>query len=213
LLKGAALAVAGVAWFSLALQQRETVVHTLELPVTYRNVPAEWLVEQPEPKRVSVTLSAPKPALDRLDTQALALSIDLLGLEDGAHSVKLGAHNLELDPEISLQRVEPGHVRVVAHKTELRELPIQAQLDGSPAQGHVLKSRSISPATLKVLVASDSVARLTHLSTEAIDLGALREPTERSVGVVLPEGARLAPDQPGKVAVRLEVVPRGAPDS
>jgi uncharacterized protein (TIGR00159 family) len=200
-----ALAIAACVWLLVAVQQQEIVVRTLELPVTYRGAPADWLVRTPQPATAAVTLSGPSPVLARVQAGAPALSIDLSDVRDGAHRVKLGAYNLELPPEVALQRIEPDHVRVVARKTVRRVLPVRATLRGTLPSGLSLAQVSVEPERVDILAVDEVAGRMTQLATEPIELDDLSGDAVRDVGVVLPEGTRLAPEVSGSVRVRIDV--------
>jgi uncharacterized protein (TIGR00159 family) len=206
-----ALAIAAFVWLLVAVQQQEIVVRTLELPVTYRGAPADWLVRTPQPATAAVTLSAPAPVLARVQSGAPSLSIDLGDVRDGAHRIELGAHNLELPPEVAVQRIEPDHVRVVARKTRRRVLPVHATLRGKLPAGLRLAQVSVEPERIEVLVVRELAERMRRLPTEPIELGDLSGDAVREVGVVLPDGARLAPEVDGTVRVHVHV--RAAGDS
>lgn len=209
--RAGALAAATLLWLSLASQQQQIEVRTFDVPVSYRNLPEDWLVAPPEPARVAVTVSAPAPALDALQDESLSLGIDLEGMEPGARNVEVGPYNLELPPDVDVQRMTPASVRVVAQQTEPRELTVHARVRGSSAEHRRLSVAEVRPSTLRVLVARDASGTLTHLSTEPIELSELAGQQTREVGVVLPRGARLSPGQPDRVTVRFEPVAKPPP--
>lgn len=211
LLKATALLLALAMWLAVSVQQREIAVRTYEVPVTYRNLPQDWLVAPPDPAAVSVTVSAPAPTLRALDPSTLALGIDLSGMEAGAHHVEVGAYNLELGPEVAVQQLQPDRVKVVAHATEARELGVHARIRPGTDGPDTPRLHNVEPATVKVLVAKQLGARLTHLNTEAVDPAELGGQRQREVGVVLPEGVRLSPGESGKVVLHFDDPPAQQP--
>lgn len=198
-------AIAAGAWCIMAVQRQDIVVHTLDLPVTYHDAPADWLVEQPEPSRASVTISAPAPILQRIESDGPSLEVDLADVRDGEGIIKLGAYNLQLPPEAAVQRIEPPQVRVVTHKTRQRELTVNPTFRGALPSGVTLASVEVEPRDIPVLVAEEAAPNITHLATEPIDLAAVRDDHEREVGVELPEDTRLAHGTQGKVAVKIHL--------
>jgi diadenylate cyclase len=56
-LKVLSVALAVVAWVVITRVQAETLERTLTVPVTYRNVPDAWMLEEPDPPSVRVTLT------------------------------------------------------------------------------------------------------------------------------------------------------------
>jgi diadenylate cyclase len=182
------LALAVVAWAVVTRVQAETLERTFTVPVTYRNVPDEWLLDQPDPESVRVTLTGSAQGFRRLDPNALTAAIDTSQVHEGNQEIVIDPAALELPLDVSVQRVEPRTATIVAHQTAQIELPIKPQIAGRVPRGMTLEALRASPDQVTVTVRASERHRYHALKTEAVNLSELERTTTVTRRVLLPEG-------------------------
>lgn len=205
------VALASVAWLLVFGQESETVARTFNVPVVYRDVPDGWLLDDPNPMEVRVTISAKSRSFELVDAKALRFSLDGASIRAGHQSVKLTPSQLELPRGFTVHEIDPESVSFAAHQTIGVEVPVRPQLVGKPPEGLRLKSSQVQPAKVRVMLARRERGRLTSLRTEAVDLSDVSASTSLTRGLVLPKGSRLARGEPTEVQVGIELEPDSAP--
>ncbi len=168
--------------------------------------PQGTTVDQPEPRPSRVTLVGPRSLVQRV-RRAVA-SVDLSGLQNTqtlAVRIRVLAEGGE---EVQGVEVRPPQVqvRVVVREALLgRLVPVVPEVTGSPPPGMGIALLEVQPPLVRVRGPQEVVARLTVLSTDPVDVRALRGEVRRSVRVRIPDRVQL--EGPPVVSVRVVVVP------
>lgn len=80
---------------------------TFTVRVSFYNMPPGLTPERPAPRRVQLRLRGRSSILKFLDSGRLRLSVNLQGLEAGAHAIRLGARHIDLPEGVRLSRAIP----------------------------------------------------------------------------------------------------------
>lgn len=193
-----ALSLSVMGWFLFAYSA-DTVQRTFQVPIAFRNLPAEWVIEG-DTIEARVVLSGSEQAFRLLDSQNLVASFDLSDPQPGQNELIITEDNLNLPSGVSLTDVNPREFTIGARRQEELELPIQLRTVGVLPDSLTLIS---DPQTVTVLVPAGSAYPPEHVLTEPIDLQGGLEGAVRST-LVLPPGIRLPPDESAEVTVRVE---------
>ncbi len=110
-LKTTAVVLASVLWLLFAFRV-ETVQRTLEVPIEYRNVAADWVVGEPLPTRASVTLSGSARVFDLLDPASVVISLDLRDVPATQREVQIGESNVRRPSGLSVSEIDPAAIRL-----------------------------------------------------------------------------------------------------
>lgn len=202
------LALAVTAWLLLFGPQSETVARTFDVPVAYRDVPDAFIVDEPQPREVRITLSGPSRAFDMLDPGELGVSLNVADLRAGTQRIEVAEPEIEHPRELSVSRVEPRSVTVVAQPTRERELAVKPALLGSLPPRLRLVAVRTDPESVPAAVQQSELGKVTHLLTEPVDLSRIEETTTLTRALRLPRGVRLAKTAPREVSVSVEVALR-----
>lgn len=204
--------LATVAWAVLFSERSEVVTRDVSAHVEYRKVPTDWVVDEPKPASVTVSLAGPREAFERLETNPMKVRLDVGGVADGAQVIPIADKDVVRPAGLALRRISPREVTVTATPTIELELVVNPQTSGRVAQGFGLVRVKAEPKRIRVVLPKRQTGGLRRVSTEPIELEGLTESTERTVGLVLPELARLPADAPAEVLVSVEIAPlRQAP--
>jgi diadenylate cyclase len=105
-LKGSAIGLAVVAWMLLAYRP-STLYRTFILPIEYRNLGGQLLLDDDAPHEARVTVSGSERGFRFLEPGALKLSIDLAGSQAGEQEIAVSERNIRLPGKLDLYRIEP----------------------------------------------------------------------------------------------------------
>jgi len=201
-----ALAVGlSVGWWLLT-PPAATVQRDFTVPIQYVNLPPDTVLAEPSIGQADVTLAGADRAFDRLNPEALRLSIDVGQLPNAEGSATLTARDLSGHGSLTVERVEPETVSVALVRLETVERPVRVRLRGELRQGLALDSADPSPATVRLLVAPGAGSAAT-VDTEPLDVSLLTESQTVRAALALAPGARLAAGESETVLVRVILRP------
>ncbi len=211
--KAVSLALSVAAWLFLFGSHGDMLARTYSVPVGYRNVPDDWILEEPKPLEAVVTLSGPDRAFQSLKPETLRISLDVSHIRAGQQKLPISEKDLNLPSRISLHGVDPDSITVVAHDTVTRDLPVRAQTTGHLPQGVWLKALRVSPTSVPIVMRRIDSGTITQVLTEPVDLSNINESATIPRKIDVPKGARLSIAASGSVDVTVEVAPLGRPAS
>ena len=209
--KAFALGIAIATWVLMVGQQGTVVARSYTVPVTYQNMPDAFLLEQPNPMDVRVTVAGSDRAFQHLDTDTLLAAVDTKGAHAGAQRIRLDARNFQLPDGLALHSIDPDFITLVAHPTVVRRLPIRPKTSGQVPSGVWLKSIKPQPETVQLIIKKSEVATTKFVATEPVDLDGVTKTTVVDCALMLPADARPSRGEPTSIRVTLEVLPRVAP--
>jgi diadenylate cyclase len=115
--KALSLALALTAWLLLFGPLREKTTRSFSVPVAYRDVPEGFMLDAPNPQNVRVTLVGPTRAFASLQESSLTISLDVGAIKPGMQRMPIGDEEIAQPRELSIQRIEPKSVVVVARRS------------------------------------------------------------------------------------------------
>ncbi|TWU22332.1 DisA bacterial checkpoint controller nucleotide-binding protein [Novipirellula galeiformis] len=117
-IKSASLTLAVLLWFLFAYQTA-TVQRTVMVPIEYRNLSENWVVDEPKMTHAEVTLVGSDKAFQHLDLSAMTVSLELKEVREGVPMRLPTEKSLQHVPsELTVNRVEPHSVYVVVRKKQ-----------------------------------------------------------------------------------------------
>jgi len=108
--KLAAFALVAVAWFFLANQQEVKI--TLNASIRFDNTPADLLAGPESEKFVDLTLSGRQSEISALERKAVFMRINLRGLSEGKHKIRLSGKNVDLPTGVKIEEISPQSIEV-----------------------------------------------------------------------------------------------------
>jgi diadenylate cyclase len=203
--KALSLAVAAGTWIAVFGSQGETIARTLTVPVTFRDVPDGWLLEDPKPHELRVTIAGSTQAFQLVDTSSLGVNLELGNLQPGAQTVTIGERDLDLPKGFVVHRIEPRQVTLVAHRTLELEVPVRVQTSGNAPRGFRLENVNSDPPKVRLLIRSDERERYAWIATEPVNLANVESQGSVRRTLIVPKGARLASGEPTEVDVTVRL--------
>lgn len=203
-LKVASLVLATLTWFLFAYQA-ETLQRTFVVPVEYRNLPPDWLIESDKPSEVHVTLSGSERAFNLLKPANLMLSLDLSSILEGSQRFILTKDKLRSPTNLSFSKVDPNVVLLEAHRVVARTLPIEVQVEGRLSRRLGLVSMQPTPSSIQVQVWKSREEQTSRILTEPIDLSDIKYSQAVETKLIIPEYVHLMETVPPEVHVSITV--------
>ena len=204
--KAAAVFIASTLWFVFGYQ-KGSIRRDFVVPVEYRNLATEWMIEGMKITEASVMLSGPEQAFRLLDSQTLKISVDLAGIGEGEQSVEFTRDLVKIPSNLSLEGIKPDQIQFTAHRLFRMEVPIEVVTEGNPQTGYTLERIEATPPLAKVLVPLALSQKGFRIRTEPIVLNQLNQTTTVTPKIVLPPEVRLVDGKPLGVKLTIFIQP------
>lgn len=198
-----ALALAILAWFFFAVQQRERLSDkVVEASVRYDNFPGLVLLERIESVRVGLRGSEGK--MRNLNPFLVEVFIELDEPAKGLFEVPLSADNVLLPDDLEVISLEPNVIRLALDDEIDHLLGVEAKIDGEPAAGAIVQRIEVRPSMVLVRGARSLIDEISVLITTPIDLTGHAIDFEEQAAVLSPDPL-VTIVQPAVVTVRLQL--------
>jgi uncharacterized protein (TIGR00159 family) len=201
--KIASVMVAAVLWFSLAYRT-QAITRNVEVPVGYRNLPADWEVSEVSPDHVRLTLSGIQRSFD-LEHSAMMVRLDLGTLVEGSQTMQIVESSILRPPGLSVKQISPALVTISAHRISRLTLPVHPLTNGVPPKGKKVVKIRTEPETVGVTVRYSMRDSLKAIPTKPIQLSGISSDTSFAAEIVLPKYASLPPESAPGVRVVVDI--------
>lgn len=187
------------------------VPHVLSgVPVQLQNIPSELALLDTASFTVQVTVRGMPARIRDLTPGQLAPRLDMFGAVFGDNVITLSADDIDPPFGVSVDRIEPSQLRFQLDEKVRAELPINAVVEGSPAEGFEISDKIVVPTMVSVTGPGSRIAELTSVSTEVINVTDRREPITREVAV-LTDDPLVAVDPSGLVLMTIVIAESAVP--
>jgi diadenylate cyclase len=206
LLKVSSLCLAIILWLTFAYRT-ETVSRTFMIPVEYRNVPPEWIIEAPVPSKVQVSLSGMERAFN-FDASRLALSLNVSNPKEEYQTLPVSAKDVNMPSGLKVSQLLPHAITLHAYKLEPVTVPVKVNTRGRIQPKLTLSSLQVHPDSIKILIRKIKNSVSSEIFTEPLLLENIYENTSLKLKLHIPEGTHLVDETQNMVKVTVEVEPR-----
>jgi uncharacterized protein (TIGR00159 family) len=203
-LKVASLAIACVAWM-LMVYEAEKIQQTFNVPIEYRNQPADLVLDDAAPAQAKITLSGYQRAFNLFDSSELGFSVDMSKLAEGDNRVELVATQIRGTNALDIERISPRTISVVMYRPKAVRLIVELVTTGRVPPPAELAAINVNPATIEATLIDPNALSSDRVQTEPIDLAQITESTTVKARLRLPEQVRLPDGAASSVEVRIEV--------
>lgn len=199
-LKALALIIAVGLWVA---GHRDTE-RAIEVPLEFRNIPADLMVMDNRVDYVILRLMGPRTLVSTLDTERLKLSLNLDGAKSGTLSYPLAASDFSIPRGVTVARITPPVIHLRLEPVARRTLPVSVRISGKPAAGYRIAETLAQPANVAVQGPADEVRKLTVVETVPVDVEESRSIIRRKARLSTDgKPLSLSPDQV-EVAITIE---------
>lgn len=206
-LKAVALIIAIGLWLA---GHRDTE-RAIEIPVEFRNVPADLMVMDNRVDYVVLRVVGPRTLVSTLDADRMKLAVDLNGAKSGAVSYPLSADYFNIPRGVTVTRITPPVVHLRLEPMVKRTLPVSVRLSGKPAAGYRVAESVARPPSVSVQGPAEDVRRMVGVETIPVDIEDGKAPLQRKVRLSNDgKPLSIAPDQVEvSIVIEEEHVTRG----
>jgi len=179
-LKIVSLVLAAMLWAVVANEASSEI--GLEVPLEYRNIPAELEITGDMTDSVQVRLRGSSNVISDMTAKDVSTTIDLNRMSAGDKIVALSPQNVQAPFGAEVIRVNPSSVRFTLERTLVKTVPIVPTTLGQPADGYEFGNVLVSPNGAEVEGPESRVNTLSSIQTVPIRVegrrASLEQPTD-----------------------------------
>jgi uncharacterized protein (TIGR00159 family) len=202
--KLAAIVLASILWLVFGYQ-RESIRRDFVVPIEYRNLSAEWMIEEPKITEAKLLLIGPEQAFRLLDPTTLKVSVDLTTIHEGKQKVPLTRDVVRIPSNLSLGGIKPDAIQITAYHLLPIEIPIEVNITGEPPGGLAVQRIEVIPPSVTVLIPSKLRGKNMTGRTEPINLREVSKTTTIVPKLIFPSEVRFVNGKPPGVKVTIEL--------
>ncbi|WP_155319503.1 CdaR family protein [Desulfosarcina alkanivorans] len=156
------------------------------------------LMDNPLPA-VRLLVAGIPSVLETIDPQAIACRLDLSGMREGTHTIRVHQADVELPKGVALQKLLTPSLTVRLETVSLKTVGVVAVLEGNPATGFAVAAVTLKPDHIVLKGTAAMLAGIDTVKTRPINLEAASESFKKEVALNLPD--IIAVDPPLRIVV------------
>jgi uncharacterized protein (TIGR00159 family) len=201
--KALALVIASVLWLAFAYQT-ESIRRDFVIPIEYRNLQSNWIIEEPKTKEASITLSGSQQAFNLLDQKTLKIVVDMSNLKEGKQTLRLSRDLARFPSNLSVLNIQPDQIRITAWQLVATDMPVKVETTGAVPENLIVRSIEPKPATIEVLALPKNRKRLVAV-TEPINLSTITASAIVEPKIIFPPDIQFPDGRPPAVRVVITI--------
>ena len=187
----------------------DTIHRTFVVPIEWRNLPANLIIDNPKPMDARVSLSGTERDFN-IDPNSMVISLDLGSVREGTQELSLTDRNiLNRPPGTTVNQIDPRAIKLRAYGMTEIELPVKIRLEKSLPGRLKLLDAAADPERVKVMVPQERKEDFLSIRTEPVNLDEITQSTVVRVKLALPDQVQLAPGSVMAVKVKIDVEDKG----
>jgi uncharacterized protein (TIGR00159 family) len=161
-------------------------IQTVMAQVKYQNLPEHLAIKEGLPSELEVQLKTLSEIFSPSGKMDITAEMDLSKVHEGVNSISVDNKAFKLPLGVSVVKVNPSLIKIVAEKKVYRKLPVAINKLGKPPKGVRIKSINLNPALVTVLGSETEISRTRQIYTEPIDFSTLRKNQSFDVKLQIP---------------------------
>jgi len=199
-----AVVIACTLWVTFA-HHTGNVRRDFIVPIEYRNLAANRIVNEPKAKEVTVTLSGTEQKFSLLKPEDIKVSLDMSSIKDGENQITLTNDLVKNYSGLSVVNISPGQITLDSYSLTQLMVPIGLETKGKLPSGVILRTTKIEPKVVSVTAPSNMPKEKIIIKTEPIDLSTITETTNIKSTIIMPPNVRFSEEKPPEVKVIFEI--------
>lgn len=193
------VALATMVWWGRSMSSlRDT---NITLPIVYTDVPEQVVFDAPLPEELKITIRDNGKQLRRIDSGRLILTLSLGSqLTEQEGTVHIAAEILRpklqdmLPGSTVVLQMQPEVIEVGYHRQEEKDVEVRLMAEWMPAPQYQMRSLPVvEPQTVRVYGKKADLKNLRFIPTEDLKIKDIRDTMRCTVGLAVPEGLRVVP--------------------
>jgi diadenylate cyclase len=186
-----------VCW--LLINAKQGGIQSVTAQVKFHNLPENLVLKNDLPGEIEVQLKVLSTVFSSSKNE-ISADFDLGKIHEGVNSIPVDSKVFQLPLGVSVAKVTPAVLKIVAEKKSFRDLPITLKKIGHFPGGVRLKSIRIDPSSVRVIGSESALIQLGQIYTEPFDLSSVSKSQVVEVKLLSPSPLiQLKPDEPVKV--------------
>ncbi|HEY6395643.1 MAG TPA: CdaR family protein [Candidatus Binataceae bacterium] len=180
-------------WLYVNVSGGRQLAEPFEVPISYRALPAGFVIMNRPPDFVKVEVSGPKTLLSLLEPEQLTLRLDLKGVVTGQTEIKLSPSMFKIPRRrgLTVTSISPQELTIDVDRIVSREVPVRVDVQGPVARGYTISAVEARPPTVAIIGPSRFLSELTDVPTQTVSVKDATEDVDRSVELSQPPTAAI----------------------
>jgi diadenylate cyclase len=155
-----------ITWLIITAREGE-ITNTL-VPVTFQDLPADYLLTKSTPDEVEVQLRTFSSLIPAPKEGEISAEVNLSKIKEGNNTIPIKKEDFRLPTGVIVTRVKPSVLRINVEKRAQKLLKVEAKVIGSLPGKEKLKKIKVEPYSVMVEGPERSLARVEDIQTEEI---------------------------------------------
>ncbi len=205
-LKISAVLISLFLWFFVTSRGQSEI--TLDVPLEFKNIPADIGIVNTSIKTVSVTVRGHERPMKSLKASDLRVYVDLGKAKNGEDVFYINKDDIKLPYALSVTNITPPTVKVRLEETASKKVPVRPVIIGEPMEGFFVSSLKVDPKSVVVTGLKSDLKKLDFVKTESLDITDSNSPMTREVNIDT-NGAKITAEKSTvKVTVKILEKPK-----
>jgi uncharacterized protein (TIGR00159 family) len=183
----------------------ENVRRDFVVPIEYRNLAANRIIDEPKAKEVNVTLSGIEQEFNLLKPKELKVSLDMSGIKDGENRIGFSGDMVRNSSGLSVVDIDPPRIVLSSYMLVLINVPVKLETKGKLPPGIAGRGIKIEPESVSVMVPSTMPIDKISINTEPVDLESITQTTTIAANLIAGPDIRFPGDKGPELKVTIEV--------
>jgi len=180
-LKIMSIGLAALVWLVVAGEQ--IVERSLRIPLEFTNMPAQLELVGEPPDLVDVRVRGSSGRLSRVPIGEFVAVVDLRGARPGQRLFHVSGSDVRAPFGVEILQVAPSSLYMTFEQSATKAVPVVPEVEGDPAPGYEITTRTAEPATVDVIGPRSAVAGMTTAITEPVSVAGASAPVVAMVSV------------------------------
>lgn len=206
-----AILIACSLWVTFG-HRTENVRRDFVIPIEYRNLAENRIINEPKTKEVTITLSGNEQEFNLLKPSELKISLDMSGVRDGENKLVLSDDLVRNPSVLSVVNIDPAQIILNSYQLMPLIVPIELKTEKKPPAGIMIRSIKVEPESISVMVPSTMPRDKISIGMEPIDLSLITQTTIITPRLIVAPDVRLSGEKSSDLKVIIEVEKKEKPN-
>lgn len=156
---------------------------TFEVPLEFKNVPANLGLVNSTNIKVNVTIKGQERLMKNVRASDIRVPLDMAKAKKGEGIYYINKNDIKLSYAMSVISINPSSLKVRLDETVAKTVSVAPYIHGTPRQGFSVRSVTVEPKTIKIYGLRSELRKISELSTEPIDVSGLAEDFTQELNV------------------------------
>ena len=180
-LKIMSIGLAALLWLVVAGEQG--VERAIRIPLEFINRPAQLEPVGEPPNMMDVRLRGSSGRLSRIASGEVVAVVDLQGARPGQRLFHVSASDVRAPFGVEVVQVVPSSLYMTFEPSATKTVPIVPEVEGDPADGFEIATRTAEPAVVDVIGPLSAVAAVMAAITEPVSVAGASATIVKTVSV------------------------------